>query len=156
MNRSRIAYMLIAGLLALSVGAATASGGYRHRLLRDRLHVAEAAVQGRDAELADLRTALDAQRGLLGAVRSDADSARAALRTTQRTLTSATEDLRSSEQIVAAQRAEIKTLQTCLIGTQSALRYMAGGNAYGALHYLVAVDKECRAAEVLLPVQAQR
>jgi len=25
-----------------------------------------------------------------------------------------------------------------------------------ALHYLVAVDKECRVAQILLPVQAQR
>jgi chromosome segregation ATPase len=148
--------MLAAGLLALSVGAATASGGYRHRLLRDRLQLAEAAIQGRDAELAGLRAAVAAQRGFLSAVQTDADSAKAALRAAQRRLSGATEDLRSSEQIVAAQRAEIEALQACLVGTQSALRSMAAGSRYGALHYLVAVDKACRVAQILLTVQTRR
>ena len=157
MSHRRAAWMLIAGLLALSFGAAAASGSYRHyRALHDRLQLAEAAVQVRDAALAALRGKLEAQRGVVGAVRTEADIARAALRTTQRLLTETTQDLRSGEQMIAAQRADIKALQTCLVGAQSALQHMAGGNAYGALHYLVAVDKECRAAQVLLTVQAQR
>lgn len=157
MSRSRTASMLVAGLLVLSFGAAAASGSYRHyRALHDRLQLAEAAVQGRDAALADLRVKLEAQRGVAGAVRSDADIARAALRTTQRQLTETAQDLRSGEQMIAAQRADIRALQTCLVGAQSALQHMAGGNAYGALHHLVAVDKECRAAQILLTVQAQR
>jgi chromosome segregation ATPase len=143
--------MLAAGLLALalSIGAGVVS-------LHDRLQLAEEAVRARDAILADLRAKLEVQRGVVGAVWTDADTARAALRTTQRLLTETTQDLRTGEQMIAAQREDIQALQTCLVGARSALQYMAGGNAYGALHYLVAVDSECRAAQILLTVQAQR
>jgi len=78
MSRSRTASMLVAGLLVLSFGAATASGSYRHyRALHDRLQLAEAAVQGRDAALAALRGKLEAQRGVVGALRADTDNVRA-------------------------------------------------------------------------------
>ena len=69
--------MWLVGLLALSLAVA-ASRSYRHyRSLHDRLQVAEASVHRHDASLAALRAELEAQRGVVGALRADTDNVRA-------------------------------------------------------------------------------
>lgn len=153
MRASLTGWMILTAVLALSAGALAGSGDVRRAGMEGTLVQLQAAMAERDALVTSLTADLARYRDQVDTARMEAQAAGAALRTNEIMLKETGEQLRLSEEMVDRQRQDLEMLKRCLTGAMYALQTMADGNANGAMHYMVSVDAECRAAQGLLNLE---
>jgi hypothetical protein len=150
MRASLTGWMIITAVLALSAGALAGSGEVRMSGMEGRLAALQALVADRDALVASLTAELDQFRDRVDTSHMETQAAEAALRVNRVLLDDAAHRLYEAEATTARQRDELRILKQCLTGAMQALRTIAEGDAFGAMHTMMTVDGECRAAQGLL------
>lgn len=147
-------WMILTAVLALSAGALAGSGEARRAGMEGRVAQLQALVADRDALVVSLTAELDRFRDQVDTAHMETESVQAALRTSEILLKETGRQLQLAEEAIDRQRHDMEILKQCLTGAVQALRTMADGDAYGAMHYMVGVDGECRAAQGLLNLDA--
>lgn len=147
-------WMILTAVLALSAGALAGSGEVRRAGMGERVAQLQALVADRDALVVSLTAELDRFRDRVDTAHMETQSVRAALRSNEIMLGETGRQLQLAEETIDRQRHELEILKQCLTGAVQALRTIAGGDAYGAMHHMVGVDGACRAAQGLIDPNA--